>query len=154
VEGVHAEDDLFQGAGGNATISFGGISFAISGTPANGDQFTVGPNTSGTGDNRNAQLLAGLANQNVVAGGTATFASAYGQMVADIGNTAHAAQIEHDAEAALLDQTRQAQQQVSGVNLDEEAAALQRYQQAYQASSKVLAIANTLFDAVLDIVNN
>jgi len=137
-----------------ATISFGGISFAISGTPANGDQFTVGPNTSGTGDNRNAQLLAGLANQNVVAGGTATFASAYGQMVADIGNTAHAAQIEHDAEAALLDQTRQAQQQVSGVNLDEEAAALQRYQQAYQASSKVLAIANTLFDAVLDIVNN
>jgi flagellar hook-associated protein 1 FlgK len=134
-----------------ATISFGGVSFAITGTPANGDQFTVGPNTSGTGDNRNAQLLAGLANLNLVAGGTATFAGAYGQMVADIGNTAHAAQIEQDAQAALLDQTKQAQQQVSGVNLDEEAAALQRYQQAYQASSKVLAIANTLFDAILDI---
>ena len=46
------------------------------------------------------------------------------------------------------------QQSVSGVNLDEEAANLQRYQQAYQASSKVMAIASTLFASVLDIMNS
>jgi flagellar hook-associated protein 1 FlgK len=134
-----------------ATIAFGGVSFTMSGAPANGDTFTVGPNTSGSGDNRNAQLLAGLANLNLAANGTTTFAGAYGEIVAAVGNETQQAQIEHDAQAALLDQTRQAQQSVSGVNLDEEAANLQRYQQAYQAASKVLAVAGTMFDAILDI---
>jgi flagellar hook-associated protein 1 FlgK len=134
-----------------AAIAFGGLSFTLSGAPANGDTFTVGPNTGGGGDNRNAQALAGLANQNLVGNGTATLAGAYGQMVAAVGNQTHEAQIEHDAQASLLDQTRQAQQSVSGVNLDEEAANLQRYQQAYQAAGKALAIAGTLFDTILAI---
>jgi flagellar hook-associated protein 1 FlgK len=135
-----------------ATFSFGGISFTVSGTPANGDTFSIAPNANGAGDNRNAQALAGLADRNLMANGTATFASAYGQVVAAVGNAAQQADIEHQAQAALLDQTRAAQQSLSGVNLDEEAANLQRYQQAYQASSKALAIAGSLFDAILDIM--
>ena len=134
-----------------ATISFGGVSFVISGAPTSGDTFTLAPNTNGTGDNRNAQLLAKLANQNIVANGTETFAEAYGQLVADVGNRASEAQVEQGAQSALLAQTQEAQQSVSGVNLDEEAANLQKYQQAYQASAKVLAIAGSLFDAILEI---
>jgi flagellar hook-associated protein 1 FlgK len=136
-----------------ATIAFGGLSFIVQGTPGAGDTFTVGPNTAGAGDNRNAQLLAGLANRSLVANGTATFSGAYGELVAAVGNETSQAQIEGDAQAALLDQSLQAQQSVSGVNLDEEAANLQRYQQAYQASAKVLAIAGTLLDAILSIGN-
>ena len=134
-----------------ATIAFGGLSFTLSGAPANGDTFTVGPNVAGSGDNRNAQLLAKLATQKIVGGGSASFADAYGELVADVGNQTSEAQVEGTAQAALLTQTQEAQQQVSGVNLDEEAAALQKYQQAYQASAKVLAIAGTLFDAILNI---
>ena len=134
-----------------ATFAVGGASFSISGTPGNGDTFTVGPNANASGDNRNAQALAALADRTFIGNGTASFATAYGEIVAAVGNEAQQAGIDHTAQAALLAQTQQAQQSVSGVNLDEEAANLQRYQQAYQASSKALAIAGTLFQAILSI---
>ena len=127
------------------------MSFTLSGTPANGDTFSVAPNVSGTNDNRNAQALAALASQNLVANRTTTFAGAYGELVATVGNTASNAQTEQTAQAALLSQAQSQQDAVSGVNLDEEAANLQKYQQAYQAAAKVIAIAGTLFDAILAI---
>jgi flagellar hook-associated protein 1 FlgK len=134
-----------------ATYAFNGVSFTLSGTPANGDTFSVAPNVSGTNDNRNAQALAALASQNLVANRTTTFAGAYGELVATVGNTASNAQTEQTAQAALLSQAQSQQDAVSGVNLDEEAANLQKYQQAYQAAAKVIAIAGTLFDAILAI---
>jgi len=51
----------------------------------------------------------------------------------------------------MVEQSIQAQQSFSGVNLDEEAANLLRYQRAYQAAGKALQIANTLFDTILSI---
>jgi flagellar hook-associated protein 1 FlgK len=134
-----------------ATYSFDGVSFTMSGTPADGDTFTVSRNVNGTNDNRNAQAMAALASQNLVANRTTTFAGAFGELVATVGDTANSAQTEQTAQAALLAQATAQQQTVSGVNLDEEAANLQKYQQAYQASAKVLAIAGTLFDAILSI---
>jgi flagellar hook-associated protein 1 len=134
-----------------ATISFGGVSFVLTGTPSNGDTFTISPNASGVGDARNAQSLAALAAGNLVAGGTTTFVGAYGQLVAATGNATNEAGIEKTAQDALLAQTISAQQSISGVNLDEEAADLQRFQQAYQASAKMMSIAATLFQSVLDI---
>ena len=136
-----------------ATIAFGGIRFAMTGAPADGDTFAVAPNTTGVGDNRNALLLASLQSQKVAAGNTTTIGGTYAQMVSFIGNTAHQAQIEADAQNNILAQSQQAAQSVAGVNLDEEAANLQRYQQAYQAAGKVLATAATLFDAILNIAN-
>ena len=54
-----------------------------------------------------------------------------------------------DAQTALLNQSIASQQNVSGVNLDEEAANLVRYQQSYQAAAQVISVASTLFDSVL-----
>lgn len=133
-----------------ATIAFGGIEVTIAGAPANGDTFAIAPNTNPVGDNRNAQLLAGLANRNLVAG-TTTFAGALGQLVASIGSVTHEASIELSAQSALLEQAERAMQSVSGVNLDEEAANLQRFQQAYQAAGQVMKIAGSLFDTILEI---
>lgn len=136
-----------------ATISFNGLSFSIRGTPADGDVFTLENNTNGVADNRNALLLAQLQTANTVANGTASYQSAYSQLVSDIGNDTREAQIQQRAQVALVAQTRQAQQSFSGVNLDEEAANLVRYQQAYQASGKVLQIASTLFQTLLELGN-
>lgn len=136
-----------------ATVSFGGISFTLSGTPANGDTYTVRVNTGATGDSRNAALLAGLQTKNLADHGTTTIGGTYAQMVSYIGTTAHQAKIEAAAQDSILSQAQQAAQSVSGVNLDEEAANLQRYQQAYQAAGKVLAVAASLFDTILQITN-
>jgi flagellar hook-associated protein 1 FlgK len=122
--------------------------------PATGDSFHVDSNTGGTGDNRNALLLAGLQAQKLMVGGTATLQDAYSQLVGVIGSLAQGAQAGSDAQNALLSQAQQRQQSVSGVNLDEEAANQQRYQQAYQASGKVIATAATLFDTILDVLNS
>lgn len=134
-----------------ATISVGGISFSISGAPANLDTFTISPNTGGVADGRNALLLANLQTSNMVAGGTTTYQGAYSQMVSEVGTKTHEIQINSKAQATLLSQTKQSQQELSGVNLDEEAANLLRYQQAYQAAAKVTQIASSLFDTILNL---
>jgi flagellar hook-associated protein 1 FlgK len=100
-------------------------------------------------DNRNALRLAGLQTANTVAGGTASYQGAYSKLVSDVGIQTRESQIQSTAQESLLKQTTVALQGVSGVNLDEEAANLVRYQQAYQASGKVLQIASTLFDTLL-----
>jgi flagellar hook-associated protein 1 FlgK len=136
-----------------AAISFGGVNLAISGTPANLDKFTVGPNTSGVGDSRNGALLAALQTKNTMDNGNANFQTTYAQMVNYVGNTAREAQIGGAAADAAVAQATNAQQSVSGVNLDEEAANLLRYQQAYQASGKVMQVASQLFDTLLSLGN-
>ncbi len=132
-------------------ISFNGISFAISGSPADGDAFTISRNVDGVSDNRNALLLAGLQTKSTLAGGTATYQSAYSQIVSSIGVRARDINVMGKAQASLVTQSQQAQQSMSGVNLDEEAANLLRYQQAYQASGKMMEIATTLFDTLLSL---
>ncbi len=134
-----------------ATMSFNGISFAISGAPSDGDTFTVGPNPTGVSDNRNALLLGGLQTKTVMSGGTATFQDSYSQMVSEIGNKAREVSVSSTAQDTLVRQGQDAIQSVSGVNLDEEAANMMRYQQAYQAAAKVIGIAGKLFDTILAI---
>lgn len=132
-------------------IGFGGISFAISGVPGDQDQFTIGPNTNGIGDNRNALLLGALQTANTMNGGTTNFQGSYAQLVNLVGNKTRELDVTSRAEGQLLAQAIQAQQSVSGVNLDEEATSLLRYQQAYQAAGKVMQVADEMFDVVLSL---
>lgn len=129
--------------------SFGGVNLDFSGAPANGDSFTVGPNISGVGDNRNMRALGALQAKPILDGSTATFQGSYAELVSFIGNKAREVQVNGQAGEALLAQATASQQQVSGVNLDEEATNLLKYQQAYQAAGKVMQIASTLFDSLL-----
>jgi len=135
--------------GGN--ISYNGWTFQITGTPANGDVFTVSANTGGELDNRNALAIAGLQNDKTLVGGTASLENAYAALVSSVGNKTSQVQINQKAQANLLTQAQQAQQSVSGVNLDEEAANLLRFQQAYQAAAKLISTAQTMFDSILQI---
>ena len=134
-----------------ATINYGGASFTISGTPANNDTFTLAQNTSGSTDNRNALLLAGLQTKNTMQGGTNNYVGVYSELVAQVGNQTSQLKVTSTAQTTMLNQTIASQQSVSGVNLDEEAANLLRYQQAYQAAGKAMQIASTLFDTLLSI---
>jgi flagellar hook-associated protein 1 FlgK len=133
------------------TVHFSGINVPFSGTPADLDQFTISPVAGGVGDNRNALLMGKLQTTNTLEGGKTTFQGAYAETVAFIGNKTREMQTNGDASTALLAQTTKSQQDVSGVNLDEEAANMLRYQQAYQACGKVMQIASTLFDVLLTL---
>ena len=140
-------------------ISYHGVTFSISGQPQYYDRFTIERNSNGVSDNRNALALAALQTANTlgknanIAGGQAstTFAGAYSEMVSQIGNTARQIDMTATAQVNVIAQAKQSLQSLSGVNLDEEAANLLRFQQAYQASGKMMQIANTLFQSVLDL---
>lgn len=135
-----------------ATIAVGGLSFVITGAPANGDQFTIAPNTStGSGDNRNGLLLAGLQSQGMLNNGKTSYSDAFGQLVNTVGNKARELKVIGATEAKVLEQATAAVQAESGVNLDEEATNLLRYQQAYQAAGKMMQIASQLFDVLLQL---
>jgi len=135
-------------------ISYNGWTMQISGNPAAGDVFTVSANAGGVADNRNAMLMGVLQTRATMIGSstsspTASYQSAYSQIVGSVGSKTNEVQAIAAAQQGLLDHATQALQSTSGVNLDEEAANLLRYQQAYQASAKVLEIASKVFDEIL-----
>ena len=134
-----------------AKFTAAGMSFEITGTPNNGDAFTLTRNASGVSDSRNALALGKLQTLGTVAGGTASYQDAYARLVSDVGNKTREIQVTGQAQSALLKQAQNARDSLSGVNLDEEAANLLRYQQAYQASAKMLDIGSKLFDVILSI---
>ncbi|MGH8672014.1 MAG: flagellar hook-associated protein FlgK [Burkholderiales bacterium] len=134
-----------------ASISFNGWSVKIDGLPAAGDVFSIGPNSGGNSDNRNALLLGALQTRNSLDGASTSYQGAFSQLVSLIGNKSRETEVGAVAQEKLFAQVRQSQQSVSGVNLDEEAANLIRYQQAYQASGKVIQIAAGLFDTLLEL---
>lgn len=159
-----------------ATTAAQGFSLAISMAPAAGDSFYIRPTAAGATnagvaisdpakiagadasavagdilDNRNALAIAALQNNRSVVAGNNTLESAYALLVGDVGNKTSEIEINQKTQQNLLDQARQLQQSISGVNLDEEAANLIRYQQAYQAAAKIIATANTMFDSILQL---
>ena len=134
-----------------ADIDFNGLRVNISGIAQAGDTFTVERNTNATNDNRNALTLAALQTQKFV-GGTASYEGAFSGLVGQVGTQARQAEINGNAQRDLLGQIQDRRDAVSGVNLDEEAADMLRYQQAYQAAAQIIAVADSLFAALLNAV--
>ncbi len=130
-------------------ISINGWQTTISGTPATGDSFTVADNSAGRGDNRNALKLADALKAPVLDSGTASLAATIDRFTAEVGLQTRSAQSSRDAQAIVNRDDVAAMESVSGVNLDEEAANLLRYQKAYQAAAQAIAIAGSLLDSLL-----
>jgi len=145
--------------GGGTSYTFDGITFQITGTPGNGDKFSIEANTGGVSDSRNAVLMGQLQTQQTMlsddsagaGAGKASFQDVYAQLVSSIGNKTREAQVTGDAQKTLLEQAQATRDGQSAVNLDEEAANLLRFQYAYQASAKMLQVGTKLFDTILSL---
>lgn len=131
-------------------IEVNGWSLSLSGAPAVGDTFQVSGNTANSSDNANARALARLSSLGILDGGRSTLTAAQSSLVGRAGAQTQQAGLQLDAQAAVRAQTEAEQSSMSGVNLDEEAADLVRFQQAYQAAARVIAVANEVFQSLLD----
>ncbi|MBN1238768.1 MAG: flagellar hook-associated protein FlgK [Gammaproteobacteria bacterium] len=134
---------------GDTVVGANGWQLVLRGTPAEGDVFEVRTNAGGIGDNRGALALAALETERVMTGGSASFGESYAELVAGVGVRTRRAEINADVEARMLEDARAQRENVSGVNLDEEAANLLRHQQAYQAAAQVIATAGNMLDSLL-----
>ncbi len=137
-----------------ADIDFQGKRFQISGQPEPGDRFTVRANLDGRGDNANGLALVALQNTELLEGGTASYHGAFSQLVGVVGARTQQAEISQQALKVLRENAEGARNEISGVNLDEEAAAMIRYQQAFEAAAQVIVAANETFAALLDAVRS
>lgn len=133
-----------------AQSSFTGYQVTLSGQPKPGDTFTIGFNTEGKNDNRNALAMAALETAAVMQDGTLSFGEGYGKLVEEVGTKSSLARINTEASRSLLEQTQTLRDGISGVNLDEEAADLIRFQQLYGANAQVISVARELFDTLLN----
>jgi len=132
------------------------LSIEIEGTPsglvANApEQFFI-EDAFGAGNGENALDIANTQNKKVLYSGQQSFSSAYASSTATVGSAAASADLSLSSNSIMLEQAQSRQQSVSGVNLDEEAANMLQYQQAYQAAAQVVSVANTLFDTLLQSI--
>ena len=126
-----------------------GFDIQIGGVPQAGDEFIIDLDYSGAGDNRNALALAQLQNADLLGNGSGSLGDIYASLVGSVGVTTASAKIDTEAASSLLVRSTAQLQNESGVNLDEEAALLLQYEQAYNASAQVIAVARTIFDSLL-----
>lgn len=124
-----------------------GWAVTLDGAPVAGDSFKVGAVSNPGSDNRNALALQGLARAGLASG--STLAEAYAALVGDVGTRVQSGRAASQVSSQLASEASTRQQNVSGVNLDEEAADMLRYQQAYQAAAKIIQASQTVFDALL-----
>ena len=143
--------------GGSATIE-GWTMDASSIDPtqlANGDQFVFKVQESG--DNTNAANLANLSLKKLLYRGanntpSSTILEGYSRMASNVGLYTYGTQINLDAQKNVLNEVNKRVESLSGVNLDEEAANMMRYQQAYQASAQMIQVSNTLFETLIGVI--
>jgi flagellar hook-associated protein 1 FlgK len=132
-------------------ISVNGIQISLSGAPRANDQFDVAPTRNWASSNGNALAMVGLGSQAVVDG--ANLADAYAGLLSDVGVRVQSANSAAEVSGSVASQAKATLSSQTGVNLDEEAAKLIQYQQAYQAAAKILQVAQKIFDTVLGMTN-
>ena len=142
------------------SIELNGFALDLNGVPATGDTVTVDKTLYPATNNGNALAQAHLADEgfvgraldgsgNYIDGATVT--DAYADTMADIGVRVQGARVSAQISGATADQADQTLASKTGVNLDEEAARLIQFQQGYQAAAKVLQVAQSVFDTMLQI---
>ncbi|MEG0194829.1 MAG: flagellar hook-associated protein FlgK [Stenotrophomonas sp.] len=134
------------------TISANGWSFVLDGVPKNGDTFNITPTPAGSSDNSNATKLSKVEDAKAFNAGTVTLNGALGGLTTQVGAAARSAEYSLDAQQVITNQAQSARDEVSGVNLDEEAADMLRLQQAYQAASQLISTADSMFQTILGAV--
>jgi len=148
-----AFDPSSNATGMTVTLTDPNMSFKISGRPSNGDVFTISSNTNGKTDSSNANALYAVMSDKALLGGSATLSGAYTQLVNKVASVTSTASTSVSTQTTLLDNATTAQQSLSGVNLDEEAANLLEYQQAYQAAARCITVAQTLFQDIISAMS-
>ena len=140
-------NNLFEQEPVGEPVAFG-FHVKIDGLAQMGDEFTVDFNSDGTSDSRNGVAMAGLQSTKTV-GDQSSYSDSYARLVEVVGSVTSRAQINRDSSETLLRNSQSSVDATSGVNLDEEAAALIKYELAYNASAQVIQVARDIFDTLI-----
>lgn len=135
---------------GVSNIKYGSAVISFAGPPAAGDVFSVSSNVGGVGDNGTMLEIVDLQTKQFLPGDR-SLTDSFIDLVGDVGNKATLSKISQEALQVVQEQAAEARDRVSGVSLDQEAADLIRFQQAYQASAQIIQMSSKIFDSILAI---
>ncbi|MHC6226652.1 flagellar hook-associated protein FlgK [Pseudomonas sp. X10] len=141
---------ILDGSGNPRTFN---VETTIGGNPAANDSFSLSFNADGKSDNRNATSLLELQTKSTIgteSGGGISFTSAYASLVERVGAKANQANLDSTATDAVLKSAKESRSAVSGVNLDDEAAGLVKFQHYYTASSQIIKTAQETFSTLIN----
>lgn len=144
-----AGNPITDGSGVQKTFSF---EMDVAGSPKQGDSYTVSLTGAGSSDNRNALSLQELQTKQTMDIGSTkgiSITDAYGKLVESVGAQAKQGQMDSEATGVILTQATGARDSLSGVQLDEEAGNLVKYQQYYTASSQIIKAAQEIFNTLI-----
>lgn len=160
---VNLADNITMATAGtglfNTTVgvaSFLGVQANITGTPQAGDTFTINFNENAASDNRNSLLMVDLQQTNTISSSTSdtsvdqTYSESYNRLLETVGIKTSTSTRDREAAEKVLEQTTSLRDSVSGVNLDEEATDLIRFEQLYSANAQVINVARELFDRLIN----
>jgi flagellar hook-associated protein 1 len=133
-------------------LQFNGWSLTLRGAPTAGETFSVTAAPPGSGGQNGGNAEAVLAMRDLATFDGVSLSEGYGAVLSHLGTQVQSAKFSSTYSAQVASNTEAARSSVSGVNLDEEAARLLQYQQAYQASAKFLQIAQSTFDTLMQSV--
>jgi flagellar hook-associated protein 1 FlgK len=158
--GAGGNYSITDGAGNTTTgtytsgqpITADGWSLSLTGAPASGDTFKVAANANGLNDNGNALSLAALSDSGVTNGGKTSVIANYANLTAQIGSAGSLASAELTTQTNIYNQAMSTQQSYAGVNLNQEAANMVQFQQAYQASAQVISTAEQIFSSLITAI--
>lgn len=126
-----------------------GFRVYLTGEPVAGDTFRVEYNEDGTTDNKNIIALSALQDKAILEKGTASFSDVYADLITRIGTKTHELEVNKKAQKLLLQHVQAKRESISGVNMDEEAANLVRYQKLFQANAQIIAVSQKLLDVLM-----
>jgi flagellar hook-associated protein FlgK len=132
------------------SLSYRGLRLEFTTAPRKGDVFNIDGNADGIGNNEAMLRMVALEDEAIMPGGL-TMTEAYIERVNQVGSVARQSAIAEQALSVVYQQAQEARDGISGVSLDEEASALVRFHQAYQANAKVMQVAMALFDSILQV---
>jgi flagellar hook-associated protein 1 FlgK len=136
-------------------ISVAGAQLTLTGTPASGDTFTVSPNSpANTGDNSNLLAMTSALSAATLNGGTTSVAGAANSLVSQVGLITQQAQNNATAQQTANQSATTALNNSSGVNLDQQAASMLQYQQAYQAMAQMIQASSQMFTSLMTALGN
>ncbi|MBW4051715.1 MAG: flagellar hook-associated protein FlgK [Proteobacteria bacterium] len=136
-------------------ISFAGAQLTLSGSPAAGDTFTVGLNNpANTGDSSNLLAMTTALSAAALNGGTTSVTGAANSLVSRIGLVTQQAQSNATAQQTANQDATTALNNSSGVNLDQQAASMLQFQQAYQAMAQMIQASSQMFNSLMTALGN
>ncbi len=150
IENVGRGNNLFAADLGFVSSDMG-ITVEISGSVVAGDEFTIGNNTDAITDSRNGVAMLAFQSADLI-NGTSTLTESYSSLVEQVGSVTARAQSNMESAEVILAASRDAVSSISGVNLDEEAAALIQYELAYNANAQVIQVARDMFDTLISTI--